>query len=72
MQSIENNACSVHFNENCYKSLNKLLNKNSYSSIFCLVDTNSSQYCLPIFLEKLSTKFKIEIIEIEAGEILKL
>lgn len=71
MQSIENNACNVHFNENCYKSLNKLLNKNSYSSIFCLVDTNSSQYCLPIFLEKLSTTIKIEIIEIEAGEIYK-
>ena len=71
MQSIENNACSVHFNENCYTSLNKLLKKNSFSSIFCLVDTNSSQYCLPIFLEKLSTTIKIEIIEIGSGEIFK-
>lgn len=71
MQSINNNGCSVHFNEHCYIALNNLLKEQSYSKIFCLVDVNSSQYCLPIFLEKLSTNLTIEVIEIEAGEIHK-
>ena len=71
MKSITANDCIIHFNESCYVSLNKHIEKNNFSKIFILVDTNTHTHCLPKFLEKLNTKSGIEIIEIEEGEINK-
>ncbi|WP_067149369.1 3-dehydroquinate synthase [Pseudotamlana agarivorans] len=71
MNSIEANDSLIHFNETCYSSLNEYLAKKNFSKIFILVDENTHQYCLPIFLEKLQTEVTIEIIEIESGEINK-
>ena len=36
--------------------------------IFILVDENTHQHCLPIFIDKIETNVAIEIIEIESGE----
>ena len=71
MDSIKANNSIIHFNNNCYTSLNQHIEKNNFSKIFILVDENTHQYCLPILLEKLETKLTIEIIEIESGEINK-
>lgn len=71
MESITANDCIIHFNENCYKSLNEHIKKNNFSKIFILVDTNTHIHCLPIFIKNLETNSVIEIIEIEEGEINK-
>lgn len=71
MDSITANNCVIHFNENCYTSLNAHLKSKNFSKIFILVDENTHNYCLPIFIEKLETNVIIEIIEIESGEINK-
>ena len=71
MDSIKANNCTIHFNNLCYPSLNKHLKENNFSKIFILVDENTHQFCLPLFIEKLETNAVIEIIEIESGEINK-
>ena len=71
MDSITANDSVIHFNENCYNSLNEHIKENNFSKIFILVDENTHHYCLARFLEKLETSIVIEIIEIESGEINK-
>ncbi|KAB1071289.1 3-dehydroquinate synthase [Tamlana haliotis] len=71
MDSITANDSLIHFNNTCYSSLNDYLAERNFSKIFILVDENTHQYCLPIFLEKLETETTLEIIEIESGEINK-
>lgn len=71
MNSIAANDSLIHFNEICYSSLNDYLAEKHFSKIFILVDENTHQYCLPLFLEKLQTEVTIEIIEIESGEVNK-
>lgn len=71
MDSISANDSIIHFNENCYISLNGHLKEINFSKIFILVDENTHQYCLPKFLERIETNVDIEIIEIESGEINK-
>ncbi|MDO6759429.1 3-dehydroquinate synthase [Tamlana sp. 2_MG-2023] len=71
MDSITANDSLIHFNNTCYSSLNEYLVKNNFSKIFILVDENTHQFCLPLFLEQLQTEVTIEIIEIESGEINK-
>lgn len=68
MDSITANNAIIHFNENCYPSLNQHIKTNNFSKIFILVDENTHACCLPILLEQLETTSNIEIIEIEAGE----
>lgn len=71
MDSISTKNCTIHFNSTCYPSLNTHLKENNFSKIFILVDENTHQFCLPLFLENLETTAVIEIIEIESGEINK-
>ncbi|TFG71369.1 MAG: iron-containing alcohol dehydrogenase, partial [Flavobacteriales bacterium] len=71
MQSITTPSYSVHFNEAAFKALNKHLDLNRYSKYFILVDENSHNYCLPLFMSHLETDVEFEIIEIESGEINK-
>ncbi|WP_405292934.1 3-dehydroquinate synthase [Algibacter sp. Ld11] len=71
MDSISTKNCTIHFNNTCYSSLNKHLKENNFSKIFILVDENTHQHCLPLFLEKMETTAVIEIMEIESGEINK-
>ncbi|WP_194767556.1 3-dehydroquinate synthase [Tamlana sp. I1] len=68
MDSIAANDSLIHFNNTCYSSLNEHFKKHNFSKIFILVDENTHQYCLPLFLEKLQTELTVEIIEIESGE----
>ena len=68
MDSIAANDSMIHFNQKCYTALNEHLSKNNFSKIFILVDENTHQFCLPLFLEKIETHVVIEIIEIESGE----
>ena len=58
----------VYLNGKGYSALDRLLKKQNFSKIFVLVDSNTHQYCLPGFLQKLETSAPIEVIEMEAGE----
>ena len=71
MKSIVTQHYAVHFNSVCYTELNAFLKSSNFSKIFVLVDTNTHNYCLNIFLSQLVIQQEIEIIEIEAGEINK-
>ncbi len=71
MQFIQANGYSIFFNENGYEALNKHLANNQYSNLFIIADTNTNEYCLPIFLPYLETDLTIEIIEFDAGESFK-
>jgi len=71
MKSIKAATYYVHFKHKGYEELNSLLTKKDYSSIFILVDENSLELCYPVFIPLLETDKRIEIIEIESGEINK-
>ncbi|OJX55478.1 MAG: 3-dehydroquinate synthase [Flavobacterium sp. 38-13] len=71
MKPIEANGYSIFFNENAYEALNSHLAENQYSSIFIFADSDTNEYCLPVFLPNLETDLNIEIIEFEPGEINK-
>ena len=71
MKSIQTPTYPIHFGPTSYKKLNGHLKATNYSKIFVLVDQNTHEHCLTQFLSYLETKVKIEIVEIEAGEINK-
>lgn len=71
MNSITTPSYAVHFNEKAYVALNNHLAKSNYSKIFILVDENTHNYCLPIFMSKIEGEYDFEIVEIEEGEINK-
>ncbi len=71
MKSIKAATYFVHFKETGYQELNKLILEKDYSSIFILVDENSMDLCYPKFIPFLETDKRIEVIEIESGEIHK-
>ena len=71
MKSIKASTYFVHFKENGYKELSKLIQEKDYSTLFILVDENSLELCYPKFIPNLETDKTIEVIEIESGEINK-
>ena len=71
MNSIQAISYSVHFQDKGYNLLSNLIAKNNYSTLFILVDENTFKCCYPKFIPNLQTDKKIEIIEIESGEINK-
>lgn len=68
MKSIRSGTSQIVFNKECYIVLNQYIKSNNFSKIFILVDSNTSKYCLPHFLSKLSLNNKTETIEIKSGE----
>jgi 3-dehydroquinate synthase len=68
MQPIQANGYPIYFGESGYEILSNFIEEKNYSTIFILVDSNTNEFCLPIFLPFLATKKAIEIIEIEPGE----
>lgn len=68
MQTIQANGYPVLFGEKEYETLNTFIEKNKYSNLFILVDSNTNELCLLRFLSFLATDKTIEIIEIESGE----
>ena len=71
MKTIKAVSYPVHFQEEAYKELSNLIAKNNYSTLFILVDENTFEHCYPKFITNLETDKKIEVIEIESGEINK-
>ncbi len=68
MQPIEATHYTIHFSADCYVFLDAFLEKNSYSKVFILVDSNTNELCLTHFLSLLTCEVPLEIIEIEPGE----
>lgn len=68
MQTITANGYSVYFNDTIYAYLSATLLPNDYSKAFILVDSKTSEFCLPNFLANLATEVPVEVIEFEAGE----
>jgi 3-dehydroquinate synthase len=71
MKSILSTNYYVHFQENAYASLHNYLGENFCSKVFILVDSNTREFCLPLFLKKANLTLAIEIIDIKAGEVYK-
>ena len=71
MKSIQAVSYPVLFEKKAYLELSNLIDKNNYSTIFILVDENTLAHCYPKFTPNLATQKRIEIIEIESGEINK-
>ncbi|NOR27451.1 MAG: 3-dehydroquinate synthase [Lutibacter sp.] len=71
MNPILSNNYHVNFTEDAYTKLNKYVLESKPSLIFILVDENTGDDCLPLFLQQLETEQTIEIIEIEPGEVNK-
>lgn len=68
LKSIEAWNYQVHFNDLGFRFLNDLLQQKKYSKIFILVDNNTNEHCLPLFLSEVITDIPLEIIEIYSGE----
>lgn len=68
MEAIQAADYEIVFNQEGSASLNLFLEKQSYSKIFIIVDTNTHEHCLARFLGSLATTLAIEVIEIEPGE----
>ncbi len=68
MKSIKTSNSVVHFLDVAIEKLNDHLRETDYSSVFILVDENTHEYCLPLFLPKVASNAAIEIIELESGE----
>jgi len=68
MKSILSTDYYVHFQENAYTSLHNYLADNFCSRVFILVDSNTREFCLPVFLEKANFTLSVQIIEIKPGE----
>jgi 3-dehydroquinate synthase len=71
MNSIKASSYLVHFQYKGYKELSNLIAKKNYSALFILVDEHTFEVCYPKFIPNLETDKRIEVIEIESGEINK-
>ncbi|WP_299836580.1 3-dehydroquinate synthase [uncultured Tenacibaculum sp.] len=71
MNTIQAITYPVHFSDQAYLEINQFLKENSYSSIFILVDDNTLECCYPRFIQRLDTETKIELIQIDPGEVHK-
>ena len=71
MNTIQAITYPVHFSDQAYLEINQFLKENSYSSIFILVDDNTLECCYPRFIQRLETETKIELIQIDPGEVHK-
>ena len=71
MNSILSTDYYIHFNGIAYNALNNYISENKPSKVVVLVDSNTKKYCIDHFTSNLHKGFKIETIEINAGEIHK-
>lgn len=71
MKSIKAVSYPVHFQEKGYEELSNLISNKNYSTLFILADENTFECCYPKFIPNLKTDIRIEVIEIESGEINK-
>ena len=66
MKEIIARSYSVQFSQKGFDKLYELIQKNNYSSLFVIVDSNTKKYCLPIFKKAILTE--THIISIYPGE----
>ncbi|MEE9349682.1 MAG: 3-dehydroquinate synthase [Flavobacteriaceae bacterium] len=71
MKNISASDYTNVFEDSSYAFLREYLDKTVYSSLFIIVDENTKNKCLPIFLAKLSTEIDFNILTIPAGEAFK-
>ena len=64
---MKNQQAPVHFDQP-YEHLENHIKQCAPSGIFILVDENTHQDCLPVYLPKLKQLYDYEIIEVPAGE----
>lgn len=69
MQTITLNDYNIYIGD-IWIAFNDFMSKSSYSSVFVLVDENTKQYCLPVFLENTDLQ-DLKVIEIPSGELNK-
>lgn len=67
MEALQNAGHQIYFETNL-TPLKDFLNQEQYSKIFVFVDTNTAQYCLPIFRNLLDNLENFDIIETDPGE----
>lgn len=67
MKALQSNEYLVHF-EDSLPELGKYIAANNYSKILLLVDTNTSDFCLPLLTEALPELQDYDIIEVDPGE----
>ncbi|SDR77260.1 3-dehydroquinate synthase [Winogradskyella sediminis] len=69
MDSISTKNAVVYFNSEVYTALNDYIKTVQPSKIFVLVDTNTHDYCLPKFLQRVeSGEIAVEVMEMPNGE----
>lgn len=68
MDSIIINNYALHFNNTAYEKLNTFLEKNNFSKIIVITDTNTRQLCLDKFYSKFNNKNDIVNISFSPGE----
>ncbi len=71
MKPIVSKDSVVYFGQDSYTALNSYLEKADHSKLFILVDSNTHEHCLSLFMSKIEKEYDIEVIEIEPGEIHK-
>lgn len=70
MESVTSRAHEIHFGELAKATLQQYLSQNQYSKIFLLVDENTNEHCVDLFLDLYDSSIESTII-IKAGEINK-
>ena len=68
MNEIKAKSYSVEFQQKGFEKLDKLIQENGYSSVFVMIDSNTEEYCLPVFKNRVSESLDFEIICIPPGE----
>jgi 3-dehydroquinate synthase len=68
MNVIKADNYSVFFEQDKYSSLKEYFEKTTYSSLFILVDENTKELCLPVFLSKFLDISEYHLITIQSGE----
>ena len=68
MENIQAHQHTIFFSSEEKDFFTDLLHQKDYSSVFILVDTNTEEHCLPLFLAAYPCQENCEVISIEAGE----
>lgn len=71
MKKILKERGSVYGNKETWESLIKEIENINPSKVFILTDTNTHNYCLPYFKEKISIAIQLEVLTISEGELHK-
>ncbi|MEX0316174.1 MAG: 3-dehydroquinate synthase [Allomuricauda sp.] len=67
MESIKSHSYEVHMEELAEASLKQHITKTNYSKVFILVDENTKEHCLPLFIPQLGIT-PDAVYEIKSGE----